>query len=208
VQLTGAESNHKKIRQEAVDFIRKNCDDFKPFIEDDFDAFLGNLGTLGEFAGNEALVAISRLYNCDIVIHQTGQSAWTVSAGESNAKKGPARQLHLAYHDWEHYSSIRKLNDSSHEPALVHIIFDPNKPTVTNHAVAEDDVKIELEDEEEKEETNETQKAPLSGKEKKRIRKQKAMEKRAKALKKEKKVPEIDESQIAPLSDTLQQLKI
>ena len=80
---------------------------------------------------------------------------------------------------------------------------------MTNHAVAEDDVKIELEEEETKEEPKEEKpKAPLSGKEKKRLRKQKAMEKRAKALQKETKVPDIDEGEIAPLSDTLQQLKI
>ena len=52
-QLVGTEDNHKRIRQECVDFLRKNSEEFKPFVEEDYDSFLRSIGTLGEFAGNE-----------------------------------------------------------------------------------------------------------------------------------------------------------
>jgi hypothetical protein len=33
--------------------LRKNSEEFKPFVEEDYDSFLRSIGTLGEFAGNE-----------------------------------------------------------------------------------------------------------------------------------------------------------
>ena len=150
-------------------------------------------------------MAIARLYNLDIVIHQTNQAVWTVS-GPTSVRSGPARQLHIAYHDWEHYSSIRKLNDSSHDPALIHITLYSSAPAVT-HAVKEDDIEIEI-----KEETEEVIKPeivkPLTGKEKKRLRKQKAMERRAEKNQKEKDIPEIQTEQIETLPNLIQHLKI
>ena len=52
-QLVGSEINHKKIRNDTVKYMRENEDDFKPFIEDNYENFLQNLQTLGEFGGNE-----------------------------------------------------------------------------------------------------------------------------------------------------------
>jgi len=43
-QMTGKESNHRKFRRDAVDYVKNNKDDFAPFIEDDWDKFLSNLG--------------------------------------------------------------------------------------------------------------------------------------------------------------------
>ena len=43
-QMTGKESNHRKFRRDAVDYVKNNKDDFAPFIEDDWDKFLSTLG--------------------------------------------------------------------------------------------------------------------------------------------------------------------
>ena len=112
-QMTGSEKNHAKLRREAVDYVKLNRDDFAPFIEDSFDAFVANLNTSGEFAGNEAIVALARVHQVKIIIHQAEQPVWSVD-GASGASQ---RQLHIAYHDWEHYSSVRRTGDESSEPA-------------------------------------------------------------------------------------------
>ena len=67
--MTGSERNHLKFRREAVDYVTANKDDFVPFIED-FDDFVSNLNTNGEFAGNEAIVALAKLHQLKIIIHQ------------------------------------------------------------------------------------------------------------------------------------------
>ena len=43
-QMTGKESNHRKFRRDAVDYVKNNKDNFAPFIEDDWDKFLSTLG--------------------------------------------------------------------------------------------------------------------------------------------------------------------
>ena len=67
--MTGSEKNHLKFRREAVGYVTANKDDFAPFIED-FDDFVSNLNTNGEFAGNEAIVALAKLHQLKIIIHQ------------------------------------------------------------------------------------------------------------------------------------------
>ena len=43
-----------------LEYCRKNKEDFAPFIEDGFEKFIANLETDGEFAGNEAIVALAK----------------------------------------------------------------------------------------------------------------------------------------------------
>ena len=52
-QIWGSEVHHHRIRRDCVQFMKDYEDDFKPFIDGDFDAFLRETSTLGEFAGNE-----------------------------------------------------------------------------------------------------------------------------------------------------------
>jgi OTU domain-containing protein 3 len=70
----------------------------------------------GSYADNGCLVAFSRLYQLDIVIHQLGIPIWTI-AGSDN--KNIKKQLHLAYHNGEHYSSLRPIGDRSNEPTNI-----------------------------------------------------------------------------------------
>ena len=52
--MTGKESNHRKFRRDAVDYVKNNKDDFAPFIEDDWDKFLSTLGQdLGHIPGTD-----------------------------------------------------------------------------------------------------------------------------------------------------------
>jgi len=52
-QIWGTEVHHARVRQDCVKFISDNKEDFQPFIDGEFDDFLRETSTLGEFAGNE-----------------------------------------------------------------------------------------------------------------------------------------------------------
>ena len=161
-QMTGTEKNHAKLRREAVEYVKSNRDDFAPFIEDSFDDFVANLNTGGEFAGNEAIVALARVHQVKIIIHQAKQPVWSVD-GASGASQ---RQLHIAYHDWEHYSSVRRTGDESNEPAWLVA----GTKEVTDVA----DVHVSIEDEPEPQQPVKSKRA-LTAKQKKMRRKKEAM---------------------------------
>lgn len=72
-----------------------------------------------------------------------------------------------AYHDWEHYSSVRQKGDHSTEPACL---------VAGVKEVDHEDVEIEVEVEDVK------PKKPLTGKQKKRLRKEKAAERKKEKL--------------------------
>lgn len=80
---------------------------------DAFEKYIKNLEQSGTYADNGCLVAFARLYNVDINIHQLNMPIWTI---HGNNKNQQVRQLHLSYHNGEHYSSIRPLGDRSNQP--------------------------------------------------------------------------------------------
>ena len=75
---------------------------------------VSQLRKAGTFAGNDALVAFSRLHDVTIVIHQLDSAYFSIGDCTS-------RELHLTYHNGEHYSSVRRIGDRSANPA--HIKF-------------------------------------------------------------------------------------
>ena len=69
----------------------------------------------GTYAGNDSIVAFARNHNVDIVIHQHSLPRFVI-----NAPVNPENiQLHIAYHNGEHYSSLRRLHDKSCGPAYL-----------------------------------------------------------------------------------------
>ncbi len=124
-QMNGDESLHLEFRRRVCEYMQRNREEFEPFVaaliddenDDDtkknkktsknmdaFDLYIKNLEKPGTYADNGVLVAFSRLYNLDINIHQLDQPIWTIS-GIVAKKNQPVRQLHLSYHNGEHYSS-------------------------------------------------------------------------------------------------------
>jgi hypothetical protein len=88
---------------------------------DAYELYIKNLEKPGTYADNGVLVAFSRLYNLDINIHQLDQPIWTINGAIINSKKNnqPIRQLHLSYHNGEHYSSIRPKGDRTSNPTNI-----------------------------------------------------------------------------------------
>ncbi|XP_074655323.1 OTU domain-containing protein 3-like isoform X2 [Tubulanus polymorphus] len=115
-QLEGHCRNHLKQRLETVQYMIDNRRDFEPFVEDDisFDRHIMLLKKPGTYAGNDAIVAFSRLLEVNIVIHQYLSPPWI--QGTTDAK---GRELHISYHNGDHYSSVRRIGDNTETPAYI-----------------------------------------------------------------------------------------
>ncbi|MFH4976550.1 hypothetical protein AB6A40_003259 [Gnathostoma spinigerum] len=117
-QLDGHSMNHVKHRMDTVRYMIANRSHFEPFIDVPFDRYMDNLSQPGTYAGHEALVAFARLHGVNIIIHQLNSPLWQI---EGTTKKGAA-ELHLSYHNGEHYSSVRHTGDFAKKPARVRIL--------------------------------------------------------------------------------------
>ncbi|NXP50712.1 OTUD3 protein, partial [Heliornis fulica] len=114
-QLEGHSRNHLRHRQETVDYMIKQREDFEPFVEDDvpFEKHVTNLAKPGTFAGNDAIVAFARNNQMNVVIHQLNAPLWQIRGTDRNN----VRELHIAYRYGEHYDSVRRISDDSEAPA-------------------------------------------------------------------------------------------
>lgn len=118
-QLEGHTRNHLKYRFETVQYMKEHRNDFEPFVEDDvpFDQHLHNLSQPGTYAGNDAIVAFAKLHELVIVIHQLNTPLWQVKGTD----KPNAVELHLSYHNGDHYNSVRKIGDNTQGPASIRL---------------------------------------------------------------------------------------
>jgi len=129
-QLEGHTRNHLQHRQDVVDYMKSNQKDFDPFMEDNvsFNTHISNLAKPGTFAGNDAIVAFARLHKVNIVIHQLNSSLWQIQGTESKNTV----ELHIAYHNGDHYNSVRKCGDASQTPANIRISSQSPSKAVSN----------------------------------------------------------------------------
>ncbi|XP_017707622.1 PREDICTED: OTU domain-containing protein 3 isoform X1 [Rhinopithecus bieti] len=151
-QLEGHSRNHLKHRQETVDYMIKQREDFEPFVEDDipFEKHVASLAKPGTFAGNDAIVAFARNHQLNVVIHQLNAPLWQIRGTD----KSSVRELHIAYRYGEHYDSVRRINDNSEAPA--HLLTDfqmlhqdesnKREKIKTKGMDSEDDLRDEVED--------------------------------------------------------------
>nr|XP_054768875.1 OTU domain-containing protein 3-like [Lytechinus pictus] len=110
-QLEGHGRNHMVHRLDVVQYMRDHKENFEPFMEDDvpFERHLSNLAKPGTYAGNDSIVAFARLLKVNVVIHQLNLPVWRIVGSE----KPSCKELHISYHNGDHYSSVRKLGDDS-----------------------------------------------------------------------------------------------
>ncbi|NXP25519.1 OTUD3 protein, partial [Scytalopus superciliaris] len=149
-QLEGHSRNHLRHRQETVDYMVKQREDFEPFVEDDvpFEKHVTNLAKPGTFAGNDAIVAFARNNQINVVIHQLNAPLWQIRGTD----KSNVRELHIAYRHGEHYDSVRRINDDSEAPAYLQMEMlcknDTNKAEEVKpqKGDSEDETEEEMED--------------------------------------------------------------
>ena len=108
-QLEGHQENHFKHRCDVVDYMVKHTDAFKPFVEDDisFNTYIAWLRKKGTHAGNDAIVAFAKLHHLNVAIHQLNKPILMIHGAKDSTI---ARELHIAYHNGEHYSSVRRID--------------------------------------------------------------------------------------------------
>ncbi|KAL7064667.1 hypothetical protein AAHC03_04616 [Spirometra sp. Aus1] len=122
-QLFGTFDKHALLRRQAVNFLRNNKRELLPFCEEDeYDCVLHELAKLGTFGDHTSLVALSRYYSVDVVLHQVGLRP--IYVAYSPFRDPWTRQVHLAFHSVQHYSSVRNRKDMG-GPANVYI--DPSR---------------------------------------------------------------------------------
>jgi len=116
-QMDGGENMHHKHRKETVTYMAEHEDEFIPFLEEtvSFKEYLKDLSSRGTYGGNDSIVAFARGNGVDVVIHQLNNPTFIIEGGTSTS--GQKTVVHLAYHDFEHYSSVRRSNDPCTGPA-------------------------------------------------------------------------------------------
>lgn len=120
-QFEGHVRNHFRHRQDVVKYMIDHKQDFEPFLIDDttFERHISGLQKLGTYAGNDAIVAFARLHQVNVIIHQLNSPFLMI---QGVAKTSPTtRQLHIAYHNGDHYSSVRKSGDNTESPTNIRL---------------------------------------------------------------------------------------
>lgn len=123
-QLYTNELFHQDIRQRLVDFIQREQELFKPFVEDEkVSEYCTRMREDGEWGGHLELYAAAKLFNIHIVVHTGPVRRLRV---ENNGDEGAAKQsppppppyriLHLLYKD-DHYSSLHPKKDDVYATA-------------------------------------------------------------------------------------------
>ncbi|KAI9307804.1 hypothetical protein BJ944DRAFT_228300 [Cunninghamella echinulata] len=119
-QYFGIDKHHRSIRQEICHYLMEHKDTYQYFVEDDrsFQHHISNMEQDGCFGGNMELAAFAKLKKIDIKVYQPGM-IYIISGVDTDENYDDAedentdetkRTLHIAYHSWEHYSSIRNID--------------------------------------------------------------------------------------------------
>jgi len=127
-QLDGHPYSHMKHRMDTVRYMIAHRGDFEPFIDMPFNRYMDNLSRMGTYAGQDALVAFARLHRVSIMIHQLNSPLWLIEGGDG----GCDGELHLSYHNGEHYSSVRRAGDCTDEPAQIRLDYLPTTVVCCN----------------------------------------------------------------------------
>jgi len=132
-QLEGDSEQHGFYRQKIIDYVQKNSDHFRLFIEDDepFDDYVERMRQDGQWGGHPELFAASQCLFCHITVHQTHaprlllppppdtvHDSVSVNHTQREVTVRKAHSMHLSYHGDQHYNSVRLLGDNTSTPAL------------------------------------------------------------------------------------------
>lgn len=137
-QLYGSQDRHFDIRTRVIDYLRQNRHDMKWFldvgpggstrrqprrknaggysnyhhaaeiteadVDRSYDQHLERMSKGGTWGDNMEIVAFAKAFNVNVKVYRA-EFAYIISGASDEADI-----CHIAYHDWEHYSSIRNVN--------------------------------------------------------------------------------------------------
>ncbi|KAF7309955.1 OTU domain-containing protein [Mycena indigotica] len=136
-QLYGTASRHTQLRKDVCDWIARHKTRYEPFVEDDrgIETHLGCMRQNATYGGHLELSAFAHLTRRNVKVIQPGLVyviEWAGGGGpasptSSSPSSSPTRAsgktdfelssdlpltdstIYVAYHDWEHFSSVRNL---------------------------------------------------------------------------------------------------
>lgn len=105
----GRGSRHQEIRANVCEYMKQNRQQFEPFLDEteSFDDRMRRMEEDAVYGDNTEIVAFAQRYETNVHIYQADQM-YVVSCNVKNAG-----ECHIAYHIWEHYSSVRN-SDGPH----------------------------------------------------------------------------------------------
>ncbi|KAJ2710181.1 2-oxoglutarate dehydrogenase E1 component [Coemansia spiralis] len=111
-QVDGTSDTHARHRESVCEYMARHADEFAPFMDETcpFDRYVSNMQKAGVYGGNLELVAFARNYRVDIRVYQVGGRVFVISGASPDNPSDPNRSMpavHIAYHSYEHYSSVR-----------------------------------------------------------------------------------------------------
>lgn len=114
-QVHGHANQHPSIRMDICGHIEANRQLYELFIDEDDGTLENRMRRMrkdGTYGGNMEVVAAARTLGADIVVHQSGSPIWLVSSSMPDVSTIASSKppLHIVYHSWEHYSSVRNIN--------------------------------------------------------------------------------------------------
>ena len=84
--------------------------------DEDYESYVARMKTDGEWAGQVELIAAAQALRVNIVVHQMEHPSYRIEYRGAN-KSRPPRDVHVSYHDGEHYNSVRSMAGSSRRRA-------------------------------------------------------------------------------------------
>ncbi|KAH8831171.1 hypothetical protein DL96DRAFT_1705612 [Flagelloscypha sp. PMI_526] len=119
-QIYGTESRHAPLRAAICDYIAANKEKYGPFVEDErgIDVHLRCMRENGTYGGHLELVAFSHMSHRNMKIIQPELVMFIEwESGRADDDEQPQLEIdesvpetvYVAYHSWEHFSSVRNL---------------------------------------------------------------------------------------------------
>ncbi|KAF8417446.1 hypothetical protein EV426DRAFT_569000 [Tirmania nivea] len=131
-QLYGHENSHRELRARIVTHMRQHSSYFKLFlsvpparkkakgksefvplsesaIDVAFEQHVKRMSQQGVYGDNIEICAFAREFGVHVKIYQREFAYVVTGNGDEDGDGGESKMVHIAYHTWEHYSSIRNI---------------------------------------------------------------------------------------------------
>lgn len=111
----GKGGRHQEIRRNVCQYMKDNREHFEPFLDEteSFDERMKRMEEDSVYGDNTEIVAFAQRYQTNVHIYQADQT-YVVSCNMKNSG-----DCHIAYHTWEHYSSVRNKEGPHEGPPCV-----------------------------------------------------------------------------------------
>lgn len=115
-QLDGDQTKHVYYRKTAVDYIKRNPDQFKPFLndsdyeedEDPIEVYCKQMAKDSKWGGQHEINALAQKCKFNVFMHQVGSPS-LMHVFHNPIEDYPI--VHLSYHRGCHYNSVRRIDD-------------------------------------------------------------------------------------------------